>query len=545
MRRVVLALLAVVPACNWFFGLNKTKQVDIDAQIVPDVPPGHAQLTWWNAQSHPYDTITFPTIDGLTKVQIGAIDGPLVDVPVDADGRFEINQPEGTTYRIVYLLPGDPVPHEVQWGITEGVRLAVPVYGRMTRTAIPTGSKYTFTVGNATGPYPCLPSPPNPPCISQSTPLAAFTTGTWMYGGANYKPSPTPPVVTLVASTFSAYAGAVDDLSPADADTLVVLHYDTPPTSDPTQSWIADGYAAFPSPNALQANTTTDLGGAVIKTINDNTAITLAVVPQPLPGDAAIQQALGGLYLALGANSIFDATVGVLPDLQLPAMSLPPQNGFDRAILLPLAHRASGDGSFGCVFSVFPYGPDDLQPAEYRYPVVLYREYRSRPSSSTPGAPQLPSGFQVVAAATKPPGGCTSVGTPPTPLNLDVALASNANFTTALSADHTPITLTTGTLQKLTFDLASVTDTNDCVITAYRIDTSSLVPLRTVQTTAKMGTNEVYFPTDDFQSGATHVFGMVCRNGFPRASIGDYTVFGGFPQIESQVYPGSFTVSFQ
>jgi len=324
------------------------------------------------------------------------------------------------------------------------------------------------------------------------------------------------------------------------------LHFSTPPTSDPTQNWVADGYASFPFPKALQAGTVTDLGAVDIKVQGDGVAAETAFVPQPLPSDDAIKQALAGLYLAVGANSIIDATVGVLPDLQLPPMSLAPQNGFDGAILLPLAHRYSIDGSFGCVDPVFPYGPADLQPAQFRYPVIFYREYRSRPSSSSPNAPQLPSGFQAVNAATMPQNGCVSTGgNPPQMLQLCVALASNASFTMPLTADHTPIMLTMGTLQKLTFELASVADTNDCVITAYRIDTSTLVPLRTVLTSAKMGTNEVYFPTDDFQSGATHVFGIVCRNGFPKASIGDYTVFAGFPQVESQVYPGSFTVSFQ
>ncbi len=538
MRTLALALLAVTAGCNWFFGMSQTYRTDAPQLDVFDAIPNHGVLLWWESTSSPFDVISYTPIADAT-VQFGALDGELYDGH-NGSGGFEINEPPGQPYRLVYTLAGDPTPHEIQWPITSNVRLAVPVFGRLTRTTPPTGSGDTWTLSNASSPYPCLPSPPNPPCTSQRTGLTVFTTGAWMTGTASY--APTSNSIGFQTSSLQGLSGAVDNLDAPSRDTFVLVHYTTA-SQPPDMPWHVDGYA-IPAKVDPWNGTIAAEGSVLLDTQADGTAVMLRYQPQPLPPDDAIKTALGGLYYAVSAASGQQAIGGVLPNFVMPAMTLPIDGGFDGSVFFAMDNQITPSAT-SCGTFAFPWNYVDMSPDEFRPPAVLYRMYRARPAS--PGGPTIYSGFQKLTTAFRL-GTCTSSGGPMVPtLTLDIAIAMNATFAaTPLTADNTPIVLPANSFAKVTFDLdaASLDNTNDCIVTAYRIDGANLVALRSVLV-PPAAHNEAHFPTQDFTASASHVFGIVCRNGYPNASFGDYTVFGGYPQQESQLFPGTFTVTFQ
>jgi hypothetical protein len=543
---LALGLLVTAPACNTIFGVNPTQAVDAPEFDVRDSRPGNALVTWWNSVSTPFDTITFQPIVGLT-VEIGGFDGVLVPAPVDGNtGAFAINQPGGQPYRIVYHVPNDPVPHEAQWDFIDNIHLTVPLFGRLSRRNLPNGSGYKIEVANAPQPYPCQPSPPAPPCLSQRTGLIAFSTGTWMTGQASYNPSTTPATITLPSTNLEGLSGAVDQLVVTDdtRDTLVLVHYNNSPT--PQAQWRADAYLQVDLTAPLTTGALTDLGSELIKRTADVNTFNLLYHVRPLPPDTQIQQALGGLYFSVGATSVTEGIPGVLPNLVMPAMALPPRDGFDSTVFLALDHEISWSNNT-CPGVPYPHNPMEMSPDEYRPPAIMYRQYRSRPAIPS-GTLQLPSGYQIVTADSGL-GACTSGGGTVPQLPINIGIAKSAMFVTPLVTDQTAITVPANTFQELTFQLDDASHTDDCVITNYRVDTTampeSLVPVRTILVPAKTGMMHVQVPTADFQSGATHVFGIVCRNGYPKAATGDYTAFSGFPQQESQVFPATFVVTVQ
>lgn len=538
--RAALAVAVAVAAtgCNYIFGLDPVHQLPVlDA---PDARPGIARLTWWQSQSTPYDHFEFPAIDGA-KVQIGDLDGALADAPIATDGSFEIRQTPGQPYRLVYTLPDDPVPHEMQWSFIDGIHLTVPMFGRLPQTGLPQGAGFKLVDSDSR--YPCQPSPPAPVCLQQRTGLTVFTTGTWMHGLASYNPSKTPyPEITIDATAFAGYGGTTDNLSKDAGDVITFVHYTASPI--PTTSWSADAFFVLPKQDTrLQAGSYTMPASPGVSWVDDtDTSVRIRLQLQLFPSDSApaLMSAYGALHPGVAVAS--EATAGAVANLSMPQMSLPLRDGFDGVLVMPLLHQTSWSNA--CAIHIDPFRFGLLPAADDRPLGVVYRQYLSRAALPT-GGPSLATGFQAVNGELLPDPGCPSTGPQlPPPIALRVPLATSATFGVPLTSDQTPVTLAHGGFQTLTFTLADATNTSDCTVTLYRVVDPDLVAVRTITVPAKTGMIDVHVPNDDFVAGATHVFRIACRDGFPGAASGDYSTFAGIPQVESQAYPGTFVVTF-
>jgi hypothetical protein len=202
--------------------------------------------------------------------------------------------------------------------------------------------------------------------------------------------------------------------------------------------------------------------------------------------------------------------------------------------------NASPNGTFTCGDGFAnPFTAVELEGDELRTPGIRYRQYTARAA----GAAMLSSGYQAVSFKTQSTD-CNFMTHQPFPFT--VGIAENVTFGMPLLADDTAVTVPTNGFQDLTFALSDGgASTSDCVVTVYRVDSTALVPLRTIQVLAKPTNMTVHVPTSDFTSGAQHAFEIVCRDGYPGAKAGDYRAFGGYPQQESQIFPGTFTVTLQ
>ncbi|NVB83153.1 MAG: hypothetical protein HOV81_32565 [Kofleriaceae bacterium] len=169
MRRMVLAhaLLVGATGCNWAFGLNPTQPWDA-GDAPPDSPPGVKSALVWGAvttdgQGTPDATIEYAGIGSETirpevpRVEVGPVDpamGSLAEVSYSAvDGTFEVpyNLREAP-HRIVYTLPGETTPREIQWARSDA-HIVVPRYMRMNAPLVPPGSGFSITpTGSGGGP---------------------------------------------------------------------------------------------------------------------------------------------------------------------------------------------------------------------------------------------------------------------------------------------------------------------------------------------------------------------------------------------------------
>ena len=157
MRRVALAPLLAVTGCNWVFGLDAT--IEIDAAPVSELPPGpRTKLVWGIATTDgmpaapgidpvvEYKPIgSEPLYPAAPMIQVGDDSGLAPATYDSTDGSFEIPYPlRESPHRIVYTLPGESVPHEVQWALT-GATLVVPRTTRADAPKPPANSGYTIT----------------------------------------------------------------------------------------------------------------------------------------------------------------------------------------------------------------------------------------------------------------------------------------------------------------------------------------------------------------------------------------------------------------
>src|SRR6185369_5504248 len=156
MRWLALAPLLAVTGCNQIFGLQPTIAIDA-APPGEALPPGpRTQLLWAIATTDgmlpappaaQFDPeLVYPPFGSeqlhpeVPIVMVGDEMG-LMPAPYNvADGSFEIPFAlKDSPHRIVYTLPGESVPHEVQWSIT-GAKLTVPRTTRDDAPRIPDSS---------------------------------------------------------------------------------------------------------------------------------------------------------------------------------------------------------------------------------------------------------------------------------------------------------------------------------------------------------------------------------------------------------------------
>jgi hypothetical protein len=156
MRCAALGLL-VVCGCNQIFGIQTTT-IDALGQGIdapPDAPFLGSFLTWGigtTTTTGQPAAIEFPPIGSEAlhterpTIQAGPplSLGQLADENYNPDGSFTVPVFVGHPSRIVYRLPGDPVPHEIQWDIIEA-HLVIPRTTRANAPLPPTGSGYDIS----------------------------------------------------------------------------------------------------------------------------------------------------------------------------------------------------------------------------------------------------------------------------------------------------------------------------------------------------------------------------------------------------------------
>jgi len=538
MRKLVLALLAAT-GCNWVFGIGTTDLLPPPDAIPPDAPYPRMSLTYRVLDSIPSDSISYPTIDGAT-VQVGAYDGTLVDEAIDARGTFAIPDPwSAGEYRIVYKLPNDPVAHEVQWSnavVSDGGKLTVPVYGRLPRTAPPAGTGITINGTSYPASWDCLST--GTPCMSQpGINLTAYTTGTWSSAATAWRRN--TKSVGIAATSLVSMDGALATPSVADEDLIVALSETGPDGNGVTT---VDGYLAAPAPVLFTGYS--PVTAAVELVPPNGNAATTAFEPQAMRESSRTVIALGALYnkspVDVGAISGV-----ILPTLAMPAMTLAANDGSpNKSVAIPMATMTTNDPQFiDCYSYGNPFTTKDFDTGQDRPPAMLYQQFRTRPAHAT-GTPALWSGFQAITLKLVNPSGCNATGQKPA-IEVPVAIAGSAMFDKPLTFDDTAVTVKQNGFQDLTFSLDKPGTTDDCVVTTYHV-TTQLDAIRTILAPVRgQSTMTVHVPTSDFTAGETYAFGIVCRDSYPGAATGDYTLFGGYPQHESQAFPGTFVVSFQ
>lgn len=533
MAAIALALLA---GCNSIFGLSTTYPVD--ALDAPPGPPPHGAISWMQLESHPVDTILFPAITGV-HVQVGPLGAPLADVTWDADG-IGFDMPYHTTdgaYRIVYDVPGDPVEHELQWDIPTAVRLAVPLYGRLERTPLPDQSGYSlapvFQGGTTDDAWPCQSSSP---CAGQRTPLTAFTTGTWMQAPASYNPNSTSHRIGVRSQDFVPFSGSTDIPQLATGDELVLVHYDSVGASDAYIATVPPPLAA--STYAMQDVSIAAKPGATATWTSEAPAAMVLFQPLTVAQDMPLMNALGGLYSVAGATTTTEIDGGIIPDLAMPSITLASYSGAPTNGVFLTMYKNPDTSSADCFQFADPFTAIDQEGGELRPQGIWYRQYRTR----TLAGVTLASGYQMITLSTTDPG----CGRPTHPsVAFSVGIAENVTFGMPLTGDGTAVTVPTNGFQDLTFSLSDGgAGTSDCTVTLYRVD-AALVPLRTFTVLAKASNMTVKVPTDSLMNGKTFAFGITCRDQYPLAKMGDYSHFGGYPQQESQIFPGTFVVTLQ
>jgi hypothetical protein len=280
--------------------------------------------------------------------------------------------------------------------------------------------------------------------------------------------------------------------------------------------------------------------GATVNSASENVAAMTAFEPLTLAQDTSLMNALGDLYSVASAATTFEIDGGIIPDLAMPSMTITAYSGAPNdSIFLPLITLSTNtDGLADCLSFADPFTAADQEGDELRPPGMLYRQYRTRTANAIP----LASGYQMMTFHTHDPS-CGRTTHPPAPFT--VGIAENATFGMPLTADGTPVTVAPNGFADLTFALSDGgTGTSDCTVTLYTV-TPTFAPLHTFTVLAKATNMKVSVPTSGFVTGQTYAFGITCRDGFPLAKNGDYTMFSGYPQQESQIFPGTFVVTLQ
>ncbi|HUS33488.1 MAG TPA: hypothetical protein VMZ53_33530 [Kofleriaceae bacterium] len=163
MRQLALALLVAASGCNQVFDLKPTIPYDA-APDSPDAPfEVEDRLLWGIAATNTTGAPIAPIYkaigsesarDMVPTIFVGPplADGPLMAANYDiTDGSFQIpyNLREAP-HRIVYTLPNETVPHEIQWSIA-GAVIVIPRTTRFDAPNIPAGAGYTITPTGLSG----------------------------------------------------------------------------------------------------------------------------------------------------------------------------------------------------------------------------------------------------------------------------------------------------------------------------------------------------------------------------------------------------------
>lgn len=493
MRWLALAPMLVATGCNWIYGLDPTIAVDGAISELP--PASRTKLVWAIATTDGMpvppgidpELIYKPIGSEMGRPQPPTIlvgdDGALSPAAYDMiDGSFEIpNALRESPHRIVYTLPGESVPHEVQWALT-GAYLVVPRTTRFDAPAVPTGSGYTITpMGLGT----------------QLVAPSLYTSGAFAYStnGGDFEQT-VPGTLTFRfaqdARTLTSPAGAPQG---AKGDWVLLLEFQ----SRTAQQSSVDAWALTKlelQPNMMTAPGTEPMW---INPTTDRVMTTLLCpgtecVPTLSSGSAA--QRLHAVLGAGGTDSTF-LVYGVSPSTDLPGF-LPgvAPTYVDRPLVMPLLESTRFDGT--------------LTVADPSPELGLERVLSARASLS-----RVVSGVTLISSLQAITNKLETNGLP-----FAAPLAINATLgTTSLSGDTDAVPHpASSSMQRLTFGTEATFSAHDFVITLYELSGTSLAPVRVYHVLAP----EVKVDGSLLVTGHHYVFGITARKGFPSIDRGDY-----------------------
>jgi len=506
MRRSAAAFgfVAAGFGCNSIFGIDPTT-------LRPDAGPVQGLITQQQLTAIP-DVVQFPPVDGLAKVQIGALDGPLGFIDV-TDGAFVVpgdlaNKP----YRLVYQPEGDPIPHEVQWSFTTP-HICIPFFGKPGQPPVP--SNATMQITSTAGGCPTAPTCPT----GFNAPLV-FSYGTTWTAGAPTQASPGNPVNYEYSTNATALNGPLPTLQ-SGTDTEMLVDYDA--------SGMATGGVRVKVD--LVADTVVPTQGPW-KTFSQTT---LAFAPTtPTTGNriiAAMQGVVGGP--SVPAPMVY---AGVLPSTSMPSLGqgpLPPK--LDPLRVPMFALGAALDQTVGSMAFADPFINADALPLAIAFQVANHRKVDGI---------ELYSGFQWVRLATQTDAttnlDASVVGIPKSPTLTDNKAAdiSLNEIDDTMSVTQLHLSGLGTTLLKFKLDMPA----DDCVATLYQLNVTGLGPIRSYEVVPLDLAVAIQIDTTVFTMGPKYVFGIVCRAGFPLAKTMGQLDQVSYPFSVSSVFPGSFIV---
>lgn len=503
MRRLAFLLLA---ACNQILGLDQTAKLDApaDAQAI------RTNLVWAIATTDgmpemgPDPLLVYAGIGsemarpGTPKIQVGDMSG-LAEVAYDvSDGGFDIPFVLRTApHRIVYTLPGESVPHEIQWSVA-GAYLTVPRTTRLNPAAVPADSGYTITPAGL-GFTPLFPAVATSGVVTFTMTASDVETapGTFTYRFASKaKPMAGPGgapqsglgdwvlVMNWVArsasqSSVDGYAIANVDLAPNMMTTPA-----TPPTWQATERTLSN---LMPPPNSMP-------------TFNSGAT------------KARIDGALGGLAGAYRDHMMY----GVSPSLELPAFLPGVAPEFvDRPLIIPFVDSSAQEPAITLV------DPSDTLRT---YARVIYSGIMT---TRTADGAALTSALQSVS----------DVFTGPMPYPAPfVKTITFGGIDLSGPADHVSVPVSSS-MRDLKFNVEPGLEADDFVVTLYQITNGQLAPIRIYHVLE----GSVHVDGTLLVSGSTYVFGITSRHGVPGADRGDYHK-ATYPFAIATTFPRTFVI---
>lgn len=503
-----MSLLAVT-GCNWIFGLEPT--VTFDAAPPSELPPGpRTRLVWGIATT---DGMPSPGIDPVVEYrpigsetlypELPAIlvgdDTGLAEAAYDgSDGSFEIPyRLRESPHRIVYTLPGESVPHEVQWALT-GAVLVVPRTTRADAPKPPANSGYTIT----------------PLGVPSSLTATAFTSGVFTSTDDASAITQNGSAITFpYAAKAKPLAGPAGAPQGSKSDWVLVADLATSGSLTSVDGWaIARGLDLVA--NQMTEPTTQPLWASTPRTLSSLSC----PGPDCLPGGGASQNQmrLDDVLGALGGTDSVRFAYGASPSTELPGFLIgTPPSYLERPLLLAFASSTQINTSITLA---------DPTPSLGLEPVVFARIATTR----TVGSLQLTSAIQTV----------TNVffGTIQYPAPLatniklgDISLSVDQADGVAVPASSSPV--------RLQFQTEASFSADDFVITLYEINGASLAPVRIYHVLQP----EVKIDGTLLVSGRAYVFGITARSGFGSADRGDYQK-AQYPFGSTTTFPRTFIV---
>lgn len=501
---VVLGAFAAA-GCNQILGLDPT--VPVDAGQPPDAPLPIARLTWLvadtDAAGAPLPAPLLTPMDPAPTVQVGRIAGPLTATPYLPDGSFTIPADfPGTPWRVVYAVPGDATPVEVQW-TTSPERIphvTEPFVGHLPRMSLP-------------GPASAMTVTPTGTGVSFSSARVAFT-GVW---GESPTTSAVGTTLTFNLNNVAPFTGPKGAPEPARGDRVMVIDY-TMTTANGVTCRNSRASTSFP----LEAST-----GTVAVTPNpawsgSTTAVSITYSLEQWVTIYGVYMEYNGGFV--GRRMAF----GKVPTQAVPmfirrrdaeALRMPP--------MIPLAD-CYGD-------TAAP--PDSLTTVDVlaNVPDLAYGQFTSTRLvtnttiplvsgyvSAVAGIPGSPDRYQLDTAA--------AILIPPLMLgSLDLAVDDHA----MLPAGSEPLELTFGATA--IGQAGAIGDTDYYEVVLHQLTAAGITPVRTFRVLER----SVSIDRGLLTSGSEYVFELRNFAGAPQAKAGDFTVYT-IPQSQAVTFTRTF-----